>query len=299
MPNQATRNGIVQWAHLGFALLLAAGFFLPWVQWDSNPVKGTALAGGDFFRISEEEYTLGNPFPQFSFSFYVFWLIPVLAIAAGVLAYMGRKGSLLAYLSGALALTQLTIFLLFTRFLFPHQSLTSLVKIGGWLTLFGATGLLITSIPLKAWIPKLVFLCIGPVIAYAGYKIGEKVVMSETNKDTADIKADYYVKADDLLTEFLANDSLANKKYLDKVLVVTGKAGAVDLLPDSTSTIRFADQTGSYAIFSFEKDQYEKTKLLKEGDALTIKGVCSGSIFSDILKITTISFKRSTFNTTK
>lgn len=125
------------------------------------------------------------------------------------------------------------------------------------------------------------------------------MVMSETHTATEKIKADYTVTADALIQEFISNDTATNKKYMDKVLVVNGTASAIDMLPDSTSTVRFADSTGSYVIFSLEKDQYEKTKLLKQGDAVSLKGVCSGSIFSDILKTTAITFKRATFNSSK
>lgn len=79
------------------------------------------------------------------------------------------------------------------------------------------------------------------------------------------------------------------------MIQVKGDASSVDLLADSTSTIKFADSIGSYAIFSLEKDQFDKVKKLKPGDPVSLKGVCSGSIFSEILGTTSISFKRATF----
>ncbi|MEQ1677440.1 MAG: hypothetical protein ABL876_12105, partial [Chitinophagaceae bacterium] len=60
-----------------------------------------------------------------------------------------------------------------------------------------------------------------------------------------------------------------------------------------------ADSTGSYAIFSFEKSMYEKAKAVQQGDQVSLKGVCSGSIYSEILGTTAISFKRATFNSNK
>jgi len=89
---------------------------------------------------------------------------------------------------------------------------------------------------------------------------------------------------------------VTNKKYLDKTLVVNGNASAVEVLADSTSTIKFSDSTGSYAIFSLEKNQLDQVKNIKSGDAVSLKGVCSGSIFSEILGTTSISFKRATLN---
>jgi len=107
------------------------------------------------------------------------------------------------------------------------------------------------------------------------------------------------MSAADLIKEFLGNDTATNKKYIDKMLVVNGNTSSVELLADSTSTISFADSTGSYAIFSLEKTEYEKVKTMQKGDAVSLKGVCSGSIFSEILGTTAITFKRATFNSNK
>ena len=37
---------------------------------------------GDFFVTAKEQFGVENPFPQFSYAFNIFWLIPVAAIAA-------------------------------------------------------------------------------------------------------------------------------------------------------------------------------------------------------------------------
>src|SRR6185436_13850722 len=100
----------------------------------------------------------------------------------------------------------------------------------------------------------------------------------------------------ELIKEFMANDTTANKKYLEKVLEVSGPVASIDIAADSISTIKFADSTGSYAIFSLEKTQLDKVKMIKTGDPVSVKGVCSGSMFSEILGTTTISFKRSILN---
>jgi hypothetical protein len=156
--------------------------------------------------------------------------------------------------------------------------------------------LIITAYPVKnnAW--KAAWLLLGPVLAFGSYSIGEKYVMDETHEKTENVKADYKLSADALISEFLANDTAANKKYMEKMLEVEGKVSAVDILPDSSATIRFADSTGSYAIFSFEKTQLENMKQVQPGQQVSVKGVCSGSIYSEILGTTSISFKRSTFN---
>jgi tRNA_anti-like len=299
MPQPVTKPSPFSLAQLFFAVVLAITFFLPWITWQGTPVKGSALATGEFFRLSEEKFTIGNPFPQFSFTFNIFWLIPALALMAAVFIPLKKKTSPFSYISAALALAQFTVFFVFTNFLFTGQSVTGMLKPAAYLALVAAAGLIFTTLPAKNWLLKICWLLAGPVIAYSGYKLGEKMIMSETHAATENIKADYTVTADALIREFISNDTATNKKYIDKVLAVNGNAAAVEIQADSTSTIKFADSTGSYLIFSLEKTQYERTKLIKAGDPVSLKGVCSGSIFSDILKTTAITFKRAAFNTTK
>jgi len=54
-----------------------------------------------------------------------------------------------------------------------------------------------------------------------------------------------------------------------------------------------ADSTGSYVIFDFEKAAAKNVQIIKVGDRVKVKAVCSGSIYSDILETHTISFKQS------
>ena len=91
----------------------------------------------------------------------------------------------------------------------------------------------------------------------------------------------------------LANDTASNKKYKEKIVEVSGNIVAVEIAADLVGTICFEDSTGSFASFTLEKNQFPNIQSLKAGDAVVIKGVCSGSIFSEILNNTQISFKRS------
>ena len=100
----------------------------------------------------------------------------------------------------------------------------------------------------------------GPLLAYSCYKLGEKYVMAEMFKTTDEVKADYRINAADLLKDFSENNKLANEKYRDKIIVVNGPVSRVEQLHDSSTTIQFADSTGSYIAFSFDKDQLDMKK---------------------------------------
>jgi len=117
-------------------------------------------------------------------------------------------------------------------------------------------------------------------------------VASEKFADTSKRKSVYIVKALDFIKEFLQNDSLANKKYADKIITVTGIVSGIESA-DTTINIKFIDKaTGSYAIFAFQEQHLNEAKTLKAGDDVSIKGSCSGSIYSDILGTEIITFKR-------
>lgn len=126
-------------------------------------------------------------------------------------------------------------------------------------------------------------------LAFAG---GILYVFTKKFTDTTKEKADYTVNAFDLINEFNKNDSLANKKYAEKIITVTGLVTEVEAA-DTTVNIKMADTTsGSYAIFAFQQKNLTEAKVIKEGDKVSIKGSCSGGAYSQILETEFITFKR-------
>jgi hypothetical protein len=121
-------------------------------------------------------------------------------------------------------------------------------------------------------------------------------VATEEFSDTKDRKPAYTVSALDFIGEFQKNDSAANVKYAEKIVTVNGRVSAIEAA-DTTLNIKFIDaMTGSYAIFAFQQQYQAEAKTVKVGDSISIKGSCSGGIYSEILDATAITFKRSTLN---
>lgn len=128
------------------------------------------------------------------------------------------------------------------------------------------------------------------VVALAG---GIWYVFTQKFTDTTKEKAAYLVNALDFINEFKKNDSLANKKYAEKIITVTGLVTEIESA-DTTVNIKMADTTsGSYVIFAFQQQNLQEAKTIKEGDKVAIKGSCSGGAYSQILETEFISFKRS------
>jgi tRNA_anti-like len=122
-------------------------------------------------------------------------------------------------------------------------------------------------------------------------------VATEKFSDTKDRKAAYTVSAFDFIKEFLQNDSAANAKYREKIVTINGTISALEAPDTATVNVKFVDPaTGSYIIFAFQETHLSEGKNLKAGDIVSIKGSCSGGVYSEILEVTKIDFKRSTLN---
>jgi tRNA_anti-like len=291
-----------KWLHIVCGAILIATFFMDWAIWDGTKMSGYQMPAGTFFKTSATQFGLDNPFPQFSFTFLVFWLIPVLATVSILLSLGNKKAALVPYATGLLALSLAALYILFTKTLIDFGAGKELLKMLQWppyLHIVAAVGLVLTTDAKSSsfsLLKKSGWILAGPVFVFISFMFIQNYLEKQTFEDTASVKADYTISANELIKEFITNDTATNKKYLEKTLAITGNASSVEVLADSTSTIQFADSTGSYAIFSLEKDQLEKVKTIKTGDPVSLKGVCSGSIFSEILGTTSISFKRATFN---
>ena len=121
-------------------------------------------------------------------------------------------------------------------------------------------------------------------------------VATEKFSDTKDRKSAFTVSAIDFIREFQQNDSAANKKYIDKIVTVTGRVSEIEPA-DTTLNLKFIDSsTGSYAIFAFQQQHLTEARTVKVGDSVSVKGSCSGGVYSEILGVESISFKRSTID---
>ncbi|MEO5890921.1 MAG: hypothetical protein ABIQ31_11745 [Ferruginibacter sp.] len=121
-------------------------------------------------------------------------------------------------------------------------------------------------------------------------------IFSEKFADTSETPADFTVNAMDLIHEFEKNDSLANKKYTEKIIVVNGTVSGIEPA-DTTVNIKMVDTaSGSYVIFAFQPQHRDEAKTIKAGDNVSIKGSCSGGAYSNILETEYITFKRCALN---
>jgi hypothetical protein len=303
MPTIDNDNSLMKWLPALFAALLFVSFFLPWLGWKDAALSGNAMPSGAFFSAAKEKFGVDNPFPQFSFIFKVFWLIPAASLAVIALFLLKKNFMWPAMVGGLLSLSLVLVYYLFSKSLVDQlgvsQSVWGMTKPWLFIHLIASVAIVLTADEGK-WLLKSGLVLATALISIVGFtmvsKQAEKNILNETFETTDTIKADYTMTAVDLIHEFASNDSAANNKYREKVISVNGAASDVEIKSDSAVNIKFADSTGSYIIFSLDKDQFDKVKNIKAGDAVSLKGSCSGSVYSDILGTTAINFKRSTLN---
>jgi hypothetical protein len=289
----ANTSSSVKWLMALLSAILFVAFFITWVNWDKTAITGADMPKGDFFKTSDEKFNLSNPFPQFKAAMPLLWLIPAFAIITLLLALGNKKNAITATIAGILALSLATIYVLFTNVL-ADLGVSKSYGIGFYLTIIGAAGIILVSS--LGWSKKIIWLLIGPLAVYIGFTFAKGYLESEEHADTSTTTSDYTVNATDLLKEFQASDSAANTKYREKILEVNGTISTLENPNDSTANIKFSDSTGSYAIFTFEGRSVPEVKKLKAGDNVSVKGSCSGGMFSEILGIESITFKRCAIN---
>jgi hypothetical protein len=118
-------------------------------------------------------------------------------------------------------------------------------------------------------------------------------IFTVTYDNTADLKPDFEVQSVALINEFEQNKKGANAKYVEKLIEVTGNISVIEKA-DSIANIKMIDESsGSYLIFAFQPDQMAAINMLKPNQNVVIRGSCSGGVYSEILEVHTISFKRS------
>jgi preprotein translocase subunit YajC len=129
----------------------------------------------------------------------------------------------------------------------------------------------------RTWILLAVALVIIIALAY-GWKEYHR-----QHPDTAGIDAAFSLPAPALLKAFQDDENKSNKQYNDKVVAVSGAIVKIERT-DSTQTVLLDAQSPlGGVICQFEPAHNDELKSLHPGQAVTIKGVCTGILMDVIL----------------
>jgi hypothetical protein len=100
--------------------------------------------------------------------------------------------------------------------------------------------------------------------------------------DMAKAKPDFVITASELLKEFEDNETVASTRYINKILEVKGTIASVK--PAENNVINISLMTGSdlsSVICTF--NAIADPSVLKTGDAITLRGECSGFLMDVLL----------------
>lgn len=99
---------------------------------------------------------------------------------------------------------------------------------------------------------------------------------NRTVQGLADVRADYTVDASALINEFVSNEDVAQKKYLNKILSVKGTIKGIEP-GENTGTIVLGDTTDMNGVRCvLDSTANATTGSLQRGAVITIKGAITG-----------------------
>jgi len=127
---------------------------------------------------------------------------------------------------------------------------------------------------------KIILLVLVIVIAAAGLYAYKEY--NRTNKDLKNSKAQITTDAPSLIAAFEKDSSSANKKYIDKLIAVSGSVKSIDR--DGNPVVIALGESGQMSSVQCSMDSVyaSEYKSIKEGDHLTIKGMCTGGRTEDL-----------------
>lgn len=130
---------------------------------------------------------------------------------------------------------------------------------------------------LKALIIVLVVII---VILFAAYLY----FINMPDKSVLKLKPDFQITASALTQEYESEPEMSDKKYIDKIIEVTGTI--TEISKDQNDSFVFIlkqeeSETGVLCTLSQENDK--KASSYKTGDKVTIRGTCSGMLFEVVL----------------
>ena len=116
--------------------------------------------------------------------------------------------------------------------------------------------------------------------------LGLFILFSLYNKPLIDIdksKASITVEAQQIIDDFKNDELLANKKYVDKIIQITGEISKINI-ENNKMVISLKDDKNESSVMCHIETQENLANLkLDKGKIVTIKGVCTGYLMDVIM----------------
>lgn len=106
---------------------------------------------------------------------------------------------------------------------------------------------------------------------------------SRENKSLAEVKADFSLNASDLIRAFEQQGEESNRKYLGRVIAVTGLVKGVDKDPGGFYTVILGDSDQLSSVrCAMDSLSNKEAATIAAGQTVTMKGSCTGFNSSEI-----------------
>lgn len=120
-------------------------------------------------------------------------------------------------------------------------------------------------------------LIVTAAVAGTGFYLYNKPAEKTVTADAV-----FTVDAAALFNEFEQNEAQANKKYLNKVVAVKGKIASISPKDELGVSISL-DADNEMAGVSCQVSEADNLGDLREGDVITVKGLCTGVLMDVVL----------------
>lgn len=120
------------------------------------------------------------------------------------------------------------------------------------------------------------------VILVALLAIGSYIVLNLSGASTAGKTVDYTLPATELFTAFDSNENSANKKYIGKIIQVTGKIISTEKDGNDATVVLLDSGNGMDAIMC-TLTKGEENKLKKGSKTISIRGICAGKTMDVVI----------------
>ncbi|GAA0721045.1 hypothetical protein GCM10009430_21890 [Aquimarina litoralis] len=109
------------------------------------------------------------------------------------------------------------------------------------------------------------------------------MIFDEEHINVIATEPELHLSSRSLVASFSKNEQNANDNYKNKVVEVTGSIKEISYLNNRSTLILEGNTRSSSIICDIQPNHKMKLKKLKEGDTITIKGVCKGYLKDVIL----------------
>jgi len=126
------------------------------------------------------------------------------------------------------------------------------------------------------WLVILLGIVLAALYAYKEY--------TRVNPDLSHVRPDVKIGYNELLDEYSANDSLANAKYLGKIIQTSGPLKEVEISGGGYYTLILGDNQGLSSIrCAIDTSHNETASQLKAGSTIMVRGECTGFKKNELL----------------